>query len=205
MAGNETRRVVVWVVGDATINGSETGTSFRQALHFKELGFNLHDTMIYEKCGTGACGSNYAYWQIFEYMFVFSKGKPTTVNRIADSKNVTAGTVRKSGRRAADGNQKDANIRVVPSYAVRSNVWKIQQNNKDEIARGHPAVFPEQLASDHIISWSNPGDLVFDLFSGSGTTAKMALVNGRNFIGCDISAEYVELSKARLRAHGLIM
>ena len=83
--------VIVWIVSDATINGSETGTSFRQALKFMEKGFNLHDTMIWCKDGGGAVGSNLCYTQNFEYMFVLSNGKPKSVNLIRDKKNLSFG------------------------------------------------------------------------------------------------------------------
>jgi site-specific DNA-methyltransferase (adenine-specific) len=82
--------VVVWIVGDQTIKGDETGTSFRQALFFKEVGFNLFDTMIYLKTPRGAVGNNRTYWQTFEYMFVFAKGSPKTINLIKDRANKEA-------------------------------------------------------------------------------------------------------------------
>ena len=190
--------VVVWVVGDATIKGSETGTSFKQALFFKEIGFNLHDTMIYHK--TNAPLTHPRYEQEFEYMFVFSKGKINTFNGIKDKKNIYAGSVvsgtkRDSGTgmlRQLSGNKKGKQI---SEYGLRGNVWYIT-NRSNRL--GHPAVFPEQLANDHIISWSNEGDLVYDPFMGSGTTAKMALVNKRNWIGSEISKEYCEIAEKRI-------
>ena len=188
--------VVVWVVGDATIKGSETGTSFRQALYFMECGFNLHDTMIYQKNGTGACGSNKCYWQTFEYMFVFSKGKIKTVNRLT-----TETTVKQGGSRIKSNGEKKKENRISDNEkkSVRSNVWVYNVGNaNNDDKTGHPAVFPEQLAKDHIISWSNPNDIVFDPFMGSGTTAKMAMLNNRRFIGCEISEEYCNIIKDRL-------
>ncbi len=187
--------VVVWVVGDATINGSETGTSFRQALYFKEIGFNLHDTMIYEKAGTGASGSNYAYWQTFEYMFILTKGRPRVVNRIADVPNKTLGLVRGGRFREGGNKEKEHATNVV---GTRTNIWRYPvgfMDNSDKT--GHPAPFPEQLANDHIRSWSNLGDTVLDPMCGSGTTLKMALLNGRHVIGIDISEEYCSLSAVR--------
>lgn len=182
--------VVVWVVGDATINGNETGTSFRQALFFKELGFNLHDTMIYQKAGTGACGSNLTYWQTFEYMFILSKGRPKTVNRLADKPNARAGGTNTRGRISATGDIKDTKRRVTPEMSVRSNVWRYLAGNNGDDKVTHPAKFPETLARDHILSWSNEGDDVFDPFLGSGTTGKMAKLSNRNFIGIELSPEY---------------
>lgn len=152
--------VVVWVVADETIDGSETGTSFRQALYFKEVGFNLHDTMIYKVNGTGAKGSNKAYWQAFEYMFVLSKGEPKTVNRIADKRradNRKRNTY--SGRTDDRGNRNRFNRVECSDLMIRDNVWEYStgymSGAKDAIAYDHPAIFPEQLASDHIRSWSN--------------------------------------------------
>jgi len=197
--------VVVWVVGDATINGSETGTSFRQALFFKDVcGFNLHDTMIYDKGSTGgAKGSIYAYWQGFEYMFVFSKGKPSTINFINDKPNKYCSSKPKvAGRRKINGQTESRTLNGVGPMGRRTNVWHISAgymvSSPDKIAFQHPATFPEQLAKDHIISWSNPRDLVFDPFSGSGTTAKMALLLGRNYCGVDISEEYCEIARKRI-------
>ena len=189
--------VVVWVVGDATINGSETLTSFRQALYFREIGFNV-ETMIYEVAGTGAKGSNLTYWQGFEYMFILSKGKIKTSNRIADVKNLRAGAICTKGRIAANGFEKDKKRRVVPDFSVRANIWRYQAGNNGDDRTGHPAIFPEALARDHILSWSNPGDVVLDPMMGSGTTGKMAVLSGRDFIGIEIAAEYFEIAQRRI-------
>lgn len=198
--------VVVWVVGDATINGSETGTSFRQALHFMALGFNLHDTMIYEKNGASYPNQE-RYYQVFEYMFVLSKGAPKTYNPIKDRENRWFGQKWSKGRtrRNKDGSltrqdwyDKDAGSK----FGVRYNIWRIfvgaGYSHTDDLAMSHPGTFPEALARDHILSWSNPGDVVLDPMCGSGTTLKMALLNGRRAIGIDVSAEYVELARQRI-------
>lgn len=189
--------VIVWVVADATVDGSETGTSMRQALHFQTLGLNLHDTMGYEKAGTGACGSNLAYWQCWEYMFVLSKGRPKTVNRIADVQNIRAGAVCTKGRIAADGTEKDARRRIVPEMSVRTNLWRYQVGNNGDDSTDHPAVFPERLPKDHILSWSNPGDIVCDPFSGSGTTVKAAKELNRHWLGIEINENYIKDANAR--------
>jgi site-specific DNA-methyltransferase (adenine-specific) len=199
--------VVVWVVGDAVINGGESGSSFRQALTFIESGFLLHDTMIYEKNTSSfpARRTGNRYTQIFEYMFVFSKGKPKTSNLICDKPNKYAGHTNwgKNTHRDKDNDLKETNkIKPVPDFSPRNNIWRYVVGggfaSKDKIAHQHPAIFPEELAQDHIITWSNEGDLVFDPFMGSGTTAKMAILNNRNYIGSDISEEYVELAKQRV-------
>jgi DNA modification methylase len=186
--------VMVWVVGDATISGSETGTSFRQALYFKEIGFNLHDTMIYRVSGTGAKGSNYAYFQGFEYMFVFCKGKIKTFNPIADHKNKTAGRKKNNN---GDKNKTRMGEYTIRAYSKRDNVWVYAVGGSGV---DHPAPFPEALARDHILSWSNPGDLVLDCFAGSGTTLKMAKMLSREYIGIEISPEYVSIIEKRLLA-----
>ena len=186
--------VVVWVVADATIKGSETGTSFRQALYFMDCGFNLHDTMIWEKTGSGALGSTLCYAQNFEYMFVFSKGKPKSLNLIKDRENVVkSGTVKVNSAIKADKSQGFRTIERQP-FGKRNNIWRFDTQKNSE----HPAPFPEQLANDHIISWSNEGDLVYDPFMGSGTTAKMAIINKRNWIGSEISKEYCEIAEKRI-------
>ena len=191
--------VIVWVVADATVNGSETLTSMRQATHFKDVcGLNVHDTMVYEKAGTGACGSNLAYWQAWEFMFVLAKGRPKTVNRIADVKNIRAGAVCTKGRIAADGTEKDARVRIMPEISVRTNIWRYQAGNNGDDRTDHPAVFPEALAKDHIASWSNPGDVVLDPFSGSGTTCKAAKELNRQWCGIEINPEYCAIAEIRL-------
>ena len=188
--------VVVWVVGDATIKGSETGTSFRQALYFMDCGFNLHDTMIYEK--SQACfGSTKCYLQSFEYMFIFTKGTPISINFIRDRENVRGG---KTESTVSKGMNKNGNSgkRIAKTSDIlgkRKNIWKYGVGGG---LTGHPAVFPEQLAKDHIISWSNEHDLVYDPFMGSGTTAKMAILNKRNYIGSEISEEYTAIANKRI-------
>lgn len=195
--------IVVWVVGDSTEKGSETGTSFRQALFFKEIGFKLHDTMIYMKNNFSNPSSN-RYHQIFEYMFVFSKGKPKTFNSIKDRKNVYAGQVGSWGKntsRQIDGSMIERKKKVIEEYGQRYNVWtyKTSKNGQeDEIAYQHPAIFPIQLAKDHIISWTNQGDVIYDPFMGSGTTAKAAIQTGRLYIGSEISEEYCKICDKRL-------
>ena len=192
--------VIVWVVSDATKNGTETGTSMRQALHFQSIGLNLHDTMIYQVPGTGAKGSNLCYWQVWEYMFVITKGMPKTVNRLQDKRNTKAGTVSTS---AAKQHSTGTRLHpeggtIIKEFGYRDNVWVIASGNNGDAATDHPAVFPEALARDHIATWSNEGDIVLDPFSGSGTTARMAKDNGRRFIGIEVNPEYVEIAEKRL-------
>ena len=192
--------VVVWVVGDATIDGSETGTSFRQALFFKEIGFNLFDTMIYVR-HKGASGNNKTYWQGFEYMFVLSKGEPKSINLICDVHRESFKNKMCSDRQK-DGTLKRRFISMEDRDSRRTNVWYYatgnNQSSKDKIAFEHPAIFPEALAADHVKSWSNEGDIVLDPFMGSGTTAKVARALGRHYIGFEISAEYCDIIRQRL-------
>jgi site-specific DNA-methyltransferase (adenine-specific) len=197
--------VVVWIVGDATVNGSETGTSFKQALYFKEIGFNLHDTMIYERTAAyPASEKSVRYTQTFEYMFVLSKGKPKSINLIRDRKNKWGGMTSfgTQSERCKDGKLKKRRKIFVSEVGFRFNIWKYAtgkgMSTKDEIAFSHPAIFPEKLAEDHILSWSNEGDTVLDPMCGSGTTCKIARKNGRNFIGLDVSHEYCDIANKRL-------
>lgn len=200
--------VVVWVVGDAVVKGSETGTSFKQALYFMSLGFNLHDTMIYEKNTSSfpARRNGLRYTQIFEYMFVFSKGRPKTVNLISDKPNKWAGHTNwgKNTQRDVNNDLKQTNdIKPVPDFSPRNNIWRYIVgggfSTKDKVAHKHPAIFPEKLAEDHISTWSNEGDLILDPFLGSGTTAKMAAINNRKYIGFELSEEYCEIAHERLK------
>jgi site-specific DNA-methyltransferase (adenine-specific) len=196
--------VITWVVGDGTDKGSETGTSFRQALFFKQIGFNIHDTMIYMKNNFSNPSSN-RYHQIFEYMFILSKGKPKTFNPIKDRKNIYAGHVGSWGKntsRQVDGSMVERKKKVIEEYGQRYNVWtyKTSKNGQeDEIAYKHPAIFPIQLVIDNIISWTNENDIVYDPFMGSGTTAKACILTDRKYLGSEISNEYCDIIKERLK------
>jgi DNA modification methylase len=184
--------VVVWVVGDATIKGSETGTSFRQALWAIECGFRLHDTMIYEKQNPVPYHHN-RYQPCFEYMFVWSKGKPSTFKPIMVA---SSGIVGGSRQRSADGTNKAFNSGgAAHPQKYRPCIWRYSVGNDRS---GHPAVFPQCLARDHILSWSNPGDTVFDPFLGSGTTGKMALLECRRFIGIERDETYFQIAIDRI-------
>lgn len=191
--------VVVWVTGDKTVKGSESLSSFRHAMTFCEIGFRLHDTMIYQKQNPIPMNHN-RYEQSFEYMFVFSKGKPTTFNPIrvpVISPRLVQQDVHhvKNYKR---GNKKRGH-RV---DKIRSNVWPYNIgkgcSTKDAEAFDHPAIFPDQLAADHIITWTVPGDLVLDPMCGSGTTPKMAAQLSRNYLGFDLSADYIDIARRRL-------
>lgn len=198
--------IVVWVVNDQTVNGSESGTSFKQALFFMSCGFRLHDTMIYKK--TTVTLNHNRYEQEFEYMFIFSKNKPKTFNPIripclwfgkdSDRTGQKTGKHDEKGKRLRSENNRG---NINPDK-IKGNVWEYNvgylHSTKDNIAFEHPAIFPEQLVADHIVSWSNEGDLVYDCFGGSGTTAKMAHIYKRNWILSEISNEYVEICNKRL-------
>lgn len=188
--------VVVWVVADATVKGSETGTSFKQALFFRDCGFNIHDTMIWEK--TGMLPTQDRYYNVFEYVFVFSKGKPKAMNFICDHKTTAGGRVQKRDSCINKGKQKDGEGTFVRNeYSRRTNIWRIPIGKNPE-TKGHPAPFPEALAHDHIVSWSNPGDVVLDPFMGSGTTGKMAVFAGRRFIGMELDPGYFDIAQKRI-------
>ena len=198
--------VVVWVVGDATIKGSETGTSFKQALHAIDCGFNLHDTMIYNK---NALPKNHnRYEQDFEYMFVFSKGRPNIFNAIRvpclypekeNSRSNSYFSKTDEPNRSARSNKKRSPVGI---DKIKGNIWKFNvgkgHSTLDEVAFKHPAIFPEKLANDHILSWSDEGDTVFDPFMGSGTTGKIAKNLNRKFIGIELDPEYYGISCERI-------
>ena len=201
--------VVVWVVGDATVNGSETLTSAKQKIFFHEqCGFNIHDTMIYQKENPPPTGGENRYYQEFEYMLVFSKGKPKIFNAIEQkrrNKHKDKRTERVKGfTRSQDGTFIKKLVPLNQTTKV-GNIWMLTVGGgnvtDDEIAYGHPAIFPEQLAADHIYSWSNENDLVYDPFMGSGTVAKMAHLQKRNWIGSEISQEYFDLANKRIKPY----
>ena len=194
--------IVVWVVGDKIKKGNKTLTSFKQALTFQQVGFNVHDTMIYKKKNTPFMRSN-AYTNCFEFMFIFSKDTPRVFNPLKE-KTVRSGLEMLVHNKKADGVNKKI-LGTLNTEKTKTNIWEyavgLGGTTNDKIAFEHPAVFPEKLAQDHILSWSNEDDIVFDPMCGSGTTCKMALLNNRNFIGCDISSEYVNIAKKRLQQY----
>jgi site-specific DNA-methyltransferase (adenine-specific) len=191
--------VVVWVVGDSIVNGNKTLTSFKQALAFQDSGFNVHDVMIYKKKNTPFMRSN-AYTNCFEYMFIFSKGKPKTFNPLKD-RTARSGYEMLVHNKSSDGVNKKA-LGKLNSTKTKTNIWEyavgLGGSTNDKIAFKHPAIFPEQLAIDHILSWSNDGDLVLDPFMGSGTVAKACILTHRKYIGFEISEEYCKIAKERL-------
>ena len=190
--------ILVWICQDQCINGGESMDSFKQALYFGEMGFKLYDTMIWKKPSPQAPTEG-RYYDVFEYMFIFSKGKPITLNLITDRKNKSAGLVsNKETRSCKEDRKTTGEKRIIKEYSRRFNVWEISRGSNKT---SHPAVFPEQLASDHILSWSNEGEIVYDPFMGSGTTAKMAIHNNRNFIGSEISEKYCEIANQRIKNH----
>lgn len=195
--------VVVWVVGDATINRSETGTSFKQALYFKEIGFNLHDTMIFQKQNPIPQIYKKRYSNIFEYMFVFSKGEVKTHNPIMiDCLHAGLELNGTTYKNYSKGEQKREKLaKPVKKEKIKGNIWEyvVGKRAEDQEAQGHSAPFPTALARDHISSWTNSGDVVFDPMCGSGTTCKAAFQLGRKYIGIDISHEYCEMARERIK------
>lgn len=200
---------MVWIVGDKTINGDERGIPFDHALYFKKIGFKLHDTMIYQKIGTSFPNpeTHKRYLHCFDFMFIFSKNRLTKTkwHPIKDRKNKEAGKLKVTHTRSKDDNDNvkyKNKIYVEQNFGLRYNIWKYNTgyniSTTDKIAFNHPAIFPEKLTQDHIRSWSNDNDVVLDPFIGSGTTAKMALLNNRRFIGIEINHEYIEIARKRI-------
>ena len=187
--------IVVWVVGDSVIDGSESGTSFKQALFFKEIGFNLYDTMIWRKPNAMPQINRERYTQSFEYMFVLSKVKPRTTN-IGEEKTKFAGKILKTFTTNPESIRKQNKNKPTKDFKLKQNIWDIKVFGTNY---GHPAIFPEELAANHIKSWSNEGDIVLDPFNGSGTTTKMAKQLNRKYIGIEISEKYCKIANDRLR------
>jgi len=198
--------VIVCNVNDATKDGSETGSSADQAKFFRRIGLRQHDTMIYAKKGFSFPDST-RYHQVWEYMYIFANGEPTSFNPICDRANETGGKpLGGDYKRDADGRSVmrpgsgDRGVRR--EMGQRFNIWTYSagcgQSSLDAVAFNHPAIFPEDLARDHILSWSNEGDIVLDPFSGSGTTMKMARETGRRGIGIEINREYCDIAIKRL-------
>ena len=196
--------VIVWIVNDSTVKGSESGTSFRQALYFKEIGFNLWDTMIWRKTNPIPNDTRQnRYIQSFEYMFVLSKGKPKTCNYLKEKSKCGGKVTNNTSQIKANGDSRDDRKEarkgmIVNEYKILTNIWDCSSVHKNEKTK-HPAQFPEKLAQDHILSWSNENDIVLDPFMGSGTTAKMAKLHGRNCIGFELREEYCDIAEKRIR------
>lgn len=189
---------VVWVVADATLDGSETGTSFRQALFAMSVGFKLHDTMIYQKPAVPFDPKCNRYWQCFEYMFVWVKGKARCNYLKEPCKNAGKPKTGDYGQRRPDGTNctdRQQADRVIKDTKVRSNVWFYTAGER---VSGHPAQFSIDLATDHVLSWSDPDDLVLDPFLGSGTTGVACVNTGRNFIGIERVPSYFTIAQRRI-------
>ena len=193
--------VIIWVVADATIGGSETGTSFRQALHFKKVGFRLHDTMIYYK-NNPMPQQGRRYHQHFEYMFALSKGLPKTFHPLTEfTKYHGLANMKNRGKRGSliyekVERTKEKKVGNVFFYSIGGGI-----STADKIAFHHPAIFPEKLVVDQMKTWTNEGDLIYDPFMGSGTTAKIAHLLKRQWFGSEVSRTYVEVAETRLKKY----
>lgn len=200
--------VVVWVIGDKTDKCNKSLTSFKHALYFQEVGFNIYDVIIYQKAGSSPPHPN-RYFNSFEYMFVMSKGKPKSVNLLKDKKNSCAGmsTFGDITRREKDGSLTNKGKKVINEFGIRTNIWRYNNgkgfSSKDKVAYEHPAIFPEKLVEDHIKSWSNQGDVVFDPFGGSGTTAKVSIELGRKWLYVEKVKKYCDIAKIRIENMGI--
>ena len=192
--------VCVWVINDRVKNGSKTLTSFRHALLFQDVGFNVNDVMIWNKTNPMPQVRQPRYNQVFEYMFVFSKGKPKTFNPIMIPCKTSGLLYKSTAKQITTDKNRVHKEMVINKEKVSPNIWDmaVAQNKTS-----HPAVFPEELVYKHMISWSNEGDIVMDIFSGSGTTHKVALENNRRFIGFEIAKEYCDIEEERLKKNGL--
>lgn len=198
--------IMVWVVSDSTKNYGKSLTSFKQAIYFNDIGFKVVDVMIWRKPGfTDVASIKYRYPNVFEYMFVLAKGKPSTFNPIKDRKNIHGGSALNGTRRQVNGTTKDlwSAGKVLDEYGIRFNVWDMSHANKGKEKTGHPAQFPEELATGHILSWSNENDTVLDPFMGSGTTGVVCKQFNRNFIGIEIDASYFNMAENRINLYNI--
>lgn len=195
--------VIVWIVADEQVKGGESGSSMRQALTFMDAGLLLHDTMIWQKPNFSHPSRN-RYHQVWEFMFVLSKGRPRVFNGLRDRKNLYAGggTLGRNTVTKRDGGKSERKRNVIAEFGLRHNVWLLKTTGQESpcAALAHPATFPKQLAADHIQTWTNPGDLVLDPFVGSGTTAEAALETGRDCVGIEIHAPYADMARKRVGA-----
>ena len=191
-------RCCIWIVNDATVKGTETLTSFKQALFAKSIGFNVHDTMIWYKRAGGHIFCPQRYIPSFEYMFVFTKGKIKTCNLIFDRKNIHYGEVSICSNRLPDGITKPKTHKKIKEFGKRYNVWEIEPVQSNKERTGHPAQFPIEIVKDHILTWSDKGETILDPFCGSGTTAEACIITGRNFIGCEINENYYKIALRRI-------
>ena len=194
---------LVWVVGDKTTNGNKSLTSFKHALFFQEIGFKIYDIIIYEKSGTGPPHSK-RYFNSFEYMIIASKGIPKTVNLLRDKPNKWAGkeTFGNVTRREKDGTLTNKGKKKINDFGIRTNIWRYDNgkgfSTTDAYAYDHPAIFPEKLVEDHIVTWSNEGDIVLDIFGGSGTTAKVAQKLKRSWVYIEKVKKYCKIAEKRI-------
>ncbi len=192
--------IIVWVVGDKINNGNKSLTSFRQAIYFQDIGFKVHDIMIYKKKNTPFMRRN-AYTNCYELMIVLSKKGPKVFNPL-QTRTVRNGVEKSVFNKGPDAKNIKRKV-VLKKKKTKINIWTYAVgyggSTRDKIAFQHPAIFPENLARDHILSWTNENDLVFDPMCGSGTTCKMAKLLNRKYIGCDISEDYCTLAKARIK------
>ena len=195
--------VAVWIVGERVKDG-RTCSSFEQGLAFRDMGFRMHDLMVYQKLNTPFMRKN-AYTQAHELMFVLSKGAPTTFNPLTCPTKQTGVRMTVYGRGADGDNSKRRPVKYA-ARKTRTNVWAyatgLSNTTRDKFCfgpDGHPAMFPEALARDHILSWSNPGDLVLDPMCGAGTTLKMASLHDRRWVGIEISHDYAGLAERRVK------
>jgi DNA modification methylase len=189
--------VCVWNVADATVNGSETGSSFRQALFAMDCGLRLHDTMLYIKDNVNF-PEEVRYFSGHEYMFVFSNGAPKTFNPIKDRPNKWRGTKQHGTDRQPDGSLKPSsgNGKIIKPFGMRFNWWRLKNNNNPT---PHPAPMPFAMAFDQATSWTNPGDTILDPFMGSGTTGVACAKLGRKFIGIELEPKYFDIACERIQ------
>jgi len=199
--------VIAWNEADTIVNGSKTLTPSKHALYFsEECGLKVHDEMIYEKnsCSFPAKRNGLRYSNVYEEVFILSKGKPKSVNLICDKRNRCYGEkgFGMASQRRKNGDLVKYERKPTPKFSPRDNIWRVftgkGYSSKDSNASKHPAISPDLLVLDHIRTWSNEGDIILDPMAGSGTTCVMAKALKRQYVGIEISDEYCQLINERL-------
>ena len=195
--------IAVMVIQDATKDFAKSLTSFRTIVDWCDnVGFRLFETVIYHKNGTEGAWWKQRFRVDHEYMPIFMKGKkPQYFNKepLKIPSKHGGKVMSGSGNRRTDGTLSETVRRPINTMKCRGTVWDyLMAGDKNPLKRKHPAVFPDKIPYDCIQCFCPEGGLVLDPFIGCGSTAVMAKVLGRNYIGIDISREYCDLAEERI-------
>lgn len=192
--------VVLWITRDQQQDCCESGTSAKQMLYFKNIGFNVQ-TMIVDSIS--ARHRRYCYGMPPQFCFVLSKGRPKAFHPIRDKPNTEPGRIKSWSARNRDGRIRKGKPKEIPKYGRRSHIWLYPTGfglvSDDPLPRNAPAPMVETVAGDLMLSYSNPGDLILDPMAGLGTTGKVAVKLNRQFIGFERVRKYCDVANDRVR------